>query len=540
LTVDPKWIRSRADRLAIEQGCYFEEKAGLKVIAFIERFCRQSIGKWAGKALRLFEWQKDFLMRLFGWKQADGRRRYKSAYMEVAKKNGKSTLLAPLLLYLALCDGEAVPDIHINAAARDQAKIIFDEAVRMINASPDLLKRVRINDSKADKTIHFPENDGSISANSADVASKDGANASVVAFDELHRQGGNYKQWLVFKYAGVAREQFIRLVITTAGEDHVGPWHDQRELSDRINSGASDDITHLGVVYRALPEDDINDPATWRKANPSMGLTIREEDFRRELEQAKGSPRDLAEFLRLRLGIVIGGAKKLFDMVAWAACGEEGEDFDPDVNEGKPWHCGLDLSSTTDLSAFVAIRGDEEDGFDIRCRFWLPEDNIVHLENQDNQPYRAWSDMGLITLTPGPRIDYAFIFNELKEIAEENEITTFLADPALAFAICDRLKEETDIPVEYLRQGFISLGPPTKEVERMVGLHKLRHGNNPVLTWCVMNAVASKDAAGNIKIDKDKSQQKVDGAAALVDAYAGYMIGAPTVEPYISFVGASQ
>jgi len=533
--VDRKWIRCRADLVAIEEGCYFDERAGLKVIAFIERFCRQSIGEWAGQPIRLFDWQKDFLMRLFGWKRPDGRRRFKSAYLEMAKKNGKSTLLAPLLLYLALADGESVPDIHINATARDQAKIIFDEQVRMIRASPMLARRAKILDSKADKRIIFHECNGTIQANSADTASKDGANASVVAFDELHRQGANYKQWLVFKYAGVARRQFIRIVITTAGEEHAGPWHDQRVLSEAINDGNSEDTSHLGVVYRAKPEDDIDDPETWRKANPSMGLTIEEDDFARELEQAKGSPRDLAEFLRLRLGIVVGGDTKLFDPIAWAACGGE-----PDVCEGDPWHCGLDLSSTTDLSAFVAIRGNEAEGYDVLCKFWLPKDNVVGLEHRDNQPYRAWEAMGLITLTPGPRIDYAFIFAEIEAFAEDNEIASFIADPALAFAICDRLIEELGIPVLYLRQGFFSISPPTKEVERLVGIKKFRHGNHPVLTWNILNSIAVKDAAGCVKIDKDKSSHKVDGAYALVDAYAGIMLSDPDVEPYITVVGAPR
>ena len=315
--VPKHWIRNPSDTLAIEQGCFFDESAGRFVCDFIEAFCRQSKGRWAGKALKLLEWQRDLLMRLFGWKGSDGKRRFRRAYVEVAKKNGKSTLIAALNLYLLLADGEGAPEIYLNACDRSQARIIFDESKRMVEASPDLRKRIKAVNHKA--RLVCASNNGVILANSADAPNKDGLNPSATIFDELHRQP-NRLLWDVFEYAGAAREQPLILSITTAGEDDSGVWHEQREYSEKVTAGEIPDITHLGIVYRALATDDIDDPETWKKANPSLGETIRFEDFKRELEEAKEVPIKLNNFKRLRLNIITRDEAKYFDMTHWDAC----------------------------------------------------------------------------------------------------------------------------------------------------------------------------------------------------------------------------
>lgn len=315
--VPPEWIRGPADVLAIEQGCWFDVSAGQFACEFIESFCVQSKGRWAGTLLKLLAWQRDLIMRLFGWKRADGKRRYRRAYIEVAKKNGKSTLIAALTLLLLIADGENSPEIYLNACSRDQARIIFDEARRMVEASGTLRKRIAVKDHRA--RLICGANHGAVIANSADAPDKDGLNPHATIFDELHRQS-NRRLWEMFEYASAAREQPLILSITTAGEDDEGVWHEQREYSESVNEGTIPDITHLGVVYRALDSDDVDDPATWRKANPSLGETISFEDFQRELTEAKTVPVKLANFKRLRLNIIGRDEGKYFDMNAWDDC----------------------------------------------------------------------------------------------------------------------------------------------------------------------------------------------------------------------------
>lgn len=510
--VDRRWIRGPADELAIENGCYFDEEAGEKVCEFIETFCRQSKGKWAGELIKLLDWQRDFLMRLFGWKRADGRRRFRTAYLEVPKKNGKSTMLSALILVLLLIDGEAAPEIYLNACDTDQAAIIFEEAKRMVEASEELKARLEIIDSK--KRIVHPAGNGVIKTNSSIAASKDGLNPSGIIFDELHRQP-NRLLWEVFEFAGASREQPLTVSITTAGEDTEGPWHEQRELSEKINAGIIPDTTHLGVVYRAMEEDDLDDPAVWKRCNPSLGVTIREEDFVHDHAKAKRTPADWANFRRLRLNLVTREEARFITPEAWAAC-----DGKPRSLSGRSFFGGLDLSSTTALSAFAAIAGDSEEGYDLHVRFWLPEDNIVDLERQHGVPYRAWANAGLIELTPGSVIDYGFIRRAVNDLADEGELRKLLVDPYNATKLALELRESDGLEVEFIRQGFLPLSAPTKELERLILGRKIRHGGHPILRWMVSNAVAVRDEAGSVKLSKKKARKPIDGMAAAVNAVA--------------------
>lgn len=510
---DEHWVRTPADRKAISDGCYFDRTEGEYVCDFIETFCRQSKGRWGGEPLKLLDWQRDFLMRLFGWRTADNRRRFKRAYLEVAKKNGKSTLVSALTLVLLLADGERAPEVYCNAVDREQASIVFDEAARMVRASPELAKRLEIIDYR--KRIVCAASHGKIQANSADVPSKDGVNASAWIFDELHRQNTR-ELYDIFRYAGASREQPLEISITTAGEDTSGIWHELRDYSEKVNAGVIADTSHLGVVYRAIEEDDLDDPATWRKANPSLGVTISEEDFGRELAEAKEVPAKLANFKRLRLNLVVRGDATFIRSDQWSAC-----DGIPVIERHAPVYMGGDLSSLDDLTAVVLLSGDEVDGYDVLSRFWLPEENIVDLERKHQVPYREWANSGLIELTPGNVVDYSFVRREIVTLSAEYDVRKVLFDPYNAAKLAIELREQDGLPVEFLRQGFLSLSDPTKQLLRLILGQKLRHGGNPILSWHASNAIVEQDAAGNLKLSKKKSKKKIDGMAALVNAIAG-------------------
>ena len=461
-------------------------------------------------------WQRDFVMRLFGWKRPNGLRRYLRAYLEIAKKNGKSTLLSAIGLYLLVADSEGSPEIYLNACDAKQAAIIFREQVRMVGASPDLRSRLTIYDSATNKRVVYAAKNGAIIVNSSIAASKDGLNPSATFFDELHRQATR-ALWEVFEYASAAREQPLRLSITTAGEEEDGVWFEEREYAEQVNAGLIDDITFLGIVYRALPTDDIDSPATWKKANPSLGATISAEDFARELREAKALPVKLANFKRLRLNIVCREATKFLAAGEWDECAGP---IAPDQARRRRCWAGLDLSSVSDLSALAVVWFDAAGVCDAALRFWLPADNIAELERKHRAPYQQWAAAGFITLTPGNVIDYAFIRREIKAAAAAGELRKLLADPHNATKLCIELREDDGLPVEFIRQGFISLNAPTKELQRRVMGRTLRHGGNPVLRWMAHNAVAVQDAAGNIKLTKSKGRQKIDGMAALVNALA--------------------
>lgn len=395
----------------------------------------------------------------------------------------------------------------------------------MVEKSPELDARLQV--IRSNGHIVDPVGYGKIQKNSADVPSADGVNASAVVFDELHRFK-NRSLWDVMEFAGVSRRQPLRIVITTAGEEAEGPWYEQRQYSDQVNAGIVKDVTHLGVVYRAMPDDDLDAPATWRKANPSMGITINEEDFAREWEKAKLTPVDRAKFLRLRLGIIAAGPAAFIEHEKWDKCNAV-----PRLDDDEPCYLGLDLAETQDLAALADVRGNDADGIDVRMDFWLPRDNVVELEQRHQQPYREWARMGLITLTPGNVIDYAFIRRRINTIAASKQVRKILIDPHCAVKLGVELKEDDGLPVEYIRQGFISLSDPTKQLLRMILKKSIRHGANPILRWHANNAVVVTDAAGNIKLSKEKSRKKIDGLAALVNAIAGLNSETTDTEPSV-------
>src|ERR1044072_5174859 len=272
-------------------------------------------------------------MRMFGWFRADKTRRFRSVYVEIPKKNGKSTLISAITLYLAIADGEKAPEVYLNAVDREQANIVFEESCRMTEPPPALSKL--LNMRRYHGTITDPRNYGKIQKNSADAPSKDGVNASATIFDEIHRFKPR-ELWDVMTSAGISREQPLRIVITTAGEEPDGVWYEQREFSEKVNAGVIQNTTHLGIVYRAKREadeggpDDLDDPDAWRKANPSMGVTMSIEDFAREFEDAKArGGAELANFLRLRLGIVVRAEGAFIGAEAWDRCAGV-PDPDPD------------------------------------------------------------------------------------------------------------------------------------------------------------------------------------------------------------------
>lgn len=526
--VPSKWIRSPADELAVREGCYFDPRPPEMIREFLGEFCRQSIDVWQGQPLELIDWQwDDFVGPLYGWHQADGRRRFKSAYLQVAKKNGKSTLISGLSIAELVISGVGVPTIYLAACDKKQTGIVYDELVRMIEASPELLGRLRI--KRSDSQVFYDEINGKIEALSKIAESKDGFNPSLVIFDELHRHKSP-DLWNVMLHAGAARRNKLRIAITTAGTaedvERNTICYQQYRHSKRVLSGEVPDTTHLAVIYEAGDGDpdgvDIDDPAVWRAANPSMGATIDEREFRAELETAKLDPLQLQLFLQLRLNLWVSGRKRLFSVQAWR---KGNGPVDLEALRGRPCYGGLDLSSTLDMSAFALVFPDDAgESFDVLVFFWLPSEAGMERERLNRPVYMRWASQGLVKMTDGAAIDYRVIRDDINALAALYDLRVIEADPDNATHLLTLLGDEDGIKVELIRQGGRSLNAPTKELLRLVVEGLLRHGGNEVLAWMAGNAVGVRDSNDNLRLDKEKSGEKIDGMAALVNALAGYLL----------------
>lgn len=528
--VDPRWIRNASDRSAIKAGCWFDDEAAERVCGFFEKFLCHSKGRYRKKPFRLEAWQRDFLSRLFGWKNADGFRRFREAYLEIPKKNGKSTLLSGLCL-LGLFE-EPGAEVYVGAVDRSQASIIFDESSRMTRSSPSLAKHLRIIPSK--KRITYPANDAKFEAMSADAPSKDGVDASLCVLDETHRHRTD-ALYEVMQYAGAARDQPLLINITTAGiANKHALWHRLHDQAVAIEKGSTDDLTFLGVIYAADPErDDLDDPATWRKCNPSMGGgVIKEADFAKDYAKAKRLPRTLANFLRLRMNVAQEQAIRWLPVSKWDALADP---IDLEELRGETCYGALDLSSVKDLSA-LTLAFPRDEGIRFVNFIFVPEETVIERGELDQVPYPAWADAGHLILTPGNSTDHAAIREKVKELAGMFDLVLFGGDPWGIDQLLGQIADD-GTPVRKIRQGYASLSAPCKELERIILSGQMRHDGNPCVRWAVGNVAVEQDAAGNIKPSKAKSTERIDPVCSTVMALALVMGNSNNAVPSITIIG---
>ena len=496
--------------LNLPDGAYYDEDAADRAVRFFS-LLNLVEGKGAGKSWELLPWQEYEVVRpLFGYRRADGSRLYRTVWVEVPRKNAKTTLAAGLALYALVADGEAAPQVIIGARDRQQARLCFDLARKMVQASPALSKRCRAVRSY----IEHPKSGGVIRTVSADAAGQHGLSASFVIVDEVHAHRDR-ELWDVLATSTGARAQPVVMGITTAGvyDPHSIAW-ELHTYAERVAAGELTDPYFLGVVYGAEPEEDYTDPDVWRRVNPSLGYAISEDYLREEVARCAVSPARQTTFRQLHLNVWTSEVSRWIDPAAWDA---NGGPLRPIVPGEVRAYAGLDLSSTTDVSAFVVVRPHEDGTFDVHPHFWLPSADILERERRDRLPYREWAAAGFLTFTDGNIVDYAAIRNRVVDLADEFGGFTVGYDPWNATGIVTELMGAglTCVPV---RQGFATLSSPTKELERLILGEKVRHAGNPVLKAHVGAALVQSDAAGNVKPDKGKSSARIDGVVALVMA----------------------
>lgn len=513
LTCDEKWVRTDADRKAVASGCYFDEAAGLRVVQFVETFLKLNKGKWAGKPFQLMPWQiNDVLMPVFGWKRENGTRRYRVAYIEIPKKNGKSAIASAISLYMLMADGESGAEVYSAAADRQQASIVFNEAASMVRASPMLLSRLEVIDSR--KTIAYRANNSFFRALAADSDSNEGLNIHSLIFDELHAQKSP-KLWDALRYGGAARSQPLMMAITTAGVDRHSIAWEQHEYAQNVLNGVIEDDSYFAYIRAAAPEDDWTAEETWYKANPSLGVTIDIDDFRKDCAEAREIPRKENPFKRYRLNLWTEQEHRWLPMAGWDAASGS---VNADALAGRTCWGGLDLSIRGDLSAFVLVFPDDDDGYTLLPWFWIPEDDATTREHADRVPYLTWARQGFISLTSGNEVDYRVIRAAINEAAKKYNIRDVGFDRWNACQLRQQLQDDDGIDMVDFGQGFASMSAPSKHFELLVKAGKIRHGGHPVLRWNASNAVADMDPAGNIKPTKDpkKMRGRIDGIVASI------------------------
>ncbi|MCD0152836.1 terminase large subunit, partial [Streptococcus agalactiae] len=471
-------------------------------------------GTWAGKPFKLLPWQEQIIRDLFGIVKKDGYRQFNTAYIEIPKKMGKSELAAAVALLLCCGDFEERAEVYGCAADRQQASIVFEVAADMVRMCPALNKRVKILASQK-RIVYLPTN-SFYQVLSAEAYSKHGFNIHGVVFDELHTQPNRKLFDVMTKGSGDARTQPLYFLITTAGTDTNSICYETHQKAKDILEGRKVDPTFYPVIYGADESDDWTDPLTWKKANPSLGVTVPIEKVKMACESAKQNPGEENAFRQLRLNQWVKQAVRWMPMEKWDACSFV---VNEEELEGRVCYGGLDLSSTTDLTAFVLVFPpvDEDDKYVILPYFWLPEDTISLRVRRDHVPYDIWERQEKIGTTEGNVVHYAHIEKFIERLGEKFNIKEIAFDRWGAVQMVQNL-EAMGFTVVPFGQGFKDMSPPTKELMKLTLEQKIAHGGHPVLRWNMDNIFIRTDPAGNIKADKEKSTEKIDGAIATIMA----------------------
>ena len=495
------------------EDSHYDEGAADYAVNFIQCLSHTK-GTWAGKPFDLIPWQEQIIRDIFGILKPNGYRQFNTAYIEIPKKQGKSELAAAVALLLTCGDGEERAEVYGCAADRQQASIVFEVAADMIRMCPALAKRCKIL-SATKRIIYIPTN-SFYQVLSAEAYSKHGFNIHGVVFDELHTQPNRKLFDVMTKGSGDARMQPLYFLITTAGTDTKSICYETHQKAKDILAGRKVDPTFYPVIYGADEGDDWTDPDVWRKANPSLGITVGLDKVRAACESARQNPTEENSFRQLRLNQWVKQAVRWMPMEKWDLC--SGKVRDEEL-EGRVCYGGLDLSSTTDITAFVLVfppEGDD-DRYIVRPWFWIPEESVDLRVRRDHVPYDIWERQGFLKTTEGNVVHYGFIESFIEELGEKYNIREIAFDRWGAVQMSQNL-EGMGFTVVPFGQGFKDMSPPTKELMKLVLEKRVAHGGHPVLRWMMDNVFIRKDPAGNIKPDKEKSTEKIDGAVAMIMA----------------------
>jgi len=491
----------------------FDEAKAQRAVEFI-RCLKHTKGRWRGQAFDLLPWQETIIRDVFGTVKEDGFRQYNTAYVEIPKKNGKSELAAGVALYMTCGDNEWGAEVYGCASDRQQASIVFDVAVDMVEQCPALKKRIK--PVMSVKRLVYKPTNSFYQVLSAEAYTKHGLNVHAVIFDELHSQPNRELFDVMTKGSGDARTQPLFFLITTAGTDRHSVCFEQHQKAEDILCGRKADPTFYPVIYGAEDDADWTSEEVWYRANPSLGHTIDIGKVRNACLSARDNPAEENIFRQLRLNQWVKQSTRWMQMEKWDACA-----FPVDEGEllGRECYGGLDLSSSIDITAFVLVfpPRDDTERYVFLPFFWIPEENMVRRVRRDHVPYDVWEKQGFLETTEGDVIHYGFIESFIEDLGKRFHIKEIAFDRWGAVQMVQNL-EGLGFTVVPFGQGFKDMSPPTKRLMELVLERNVAHGGHPVLRWMMDNIFVRTDPAGNIKPDKEKSTEKIDGAVAAIMA----------------------
>lgn len=494
----------------------FDDAKANRAIKFIETFCKHSKGELAGKPLKLALFQLAYVSALFGFVDREtGYRRYTESFFFVARKSGKSTMLAAIALYMLMADGESGSEVYSVASKRDQANILFDQAHEMIKQSPDLNKNIR----KRKSDLYFPHNFSKMQSLGKNSNSLDGLNAQLVVIDELHSiQDRNLYE--VMKQSQSARTQPLLIMITTAGTHRGTIFDDLYEYACNVVDGNFEDDNFLPIMYELDHKAEFKMPDRWQKANPALGISKKVEDLERKVARAKNNPNDLTGILTKDFNI-----RETTDS-AWLTFEDIVNEATFDIKDFAGWYAigGADLSITTDLSCATLLFVDPDTEIRyVHQMYWLPQDNLQKRVEEDKIPYDKWHEQGYLRLCSGNTIDYSDITDWFLEMLNEYDITPLWIyyDNYSARYWVDEM-EGYGFKMIRTQQGARTLSLPMQNMGADLQKNKINYNNHPILKWCLTNTGVETDRNGNIVPIKNQSpKRRIDGTASMLDAYVG-------------------
>lgn len=507
-------------------GAWWDERAAQAACAFFPRYLRHTEAEWAGQPFTLQPWQRDRILRpIFGWRRADGTRLVRVVWIEVPRKNGKTELAAGIALLLLVGDAESGGQVYAMAVDKDQAKIVFGKAGVMVGLSDDLRRHIEVYKT----AIFCPQLMASFKPLSKGVGGKHGFSPSAAIGDEVHEWRDGELADVVHK-GTAARRQPLEIYITTSGIAGDGYGWEMHELAAQVLRGEIVDPTFLPVLFGAAPDADWRAEETWRAANPNYGVSVKPDYMRAEAEKARRSPRAESYFKRFHLNIWTEQAVRWLpiERPGWRGCTQAPDD--PLLWRSLPaemalrvCYGGLDLSLTRDLSSLCLLfpPRDARERWTAIWRFWLPRAAVEEQPIARRVRYERFAEMGALTLTDDNVVDYPLIRETILADAKAFDLQWLGIDRYNASQLAGELREQHGLPVEWFGQGYLSMSPACKQLERLVIAEQLEHGSNPVAAWMARNAAVERDAADNIKPTKPKAADKIDGIVALAMAVGG-------------------
>jgi len=498
-----------------DRGFYFDEEIASEALELFPQLVVHVEGEWAGQPLKLSPWQQFILWNIFGWRrESDGTRRFRKAYVSIARKNGKSLFASGMALYLLVADTplEYGAQIYCAATKEDQARIVFRVAKRIAQTSPALKKRLET----FQRSITFPKTMGWIQPIGSDSNTQDGYNPHCVIRDELHAWQERHRGTAeVLATGGGARTQPLEITITTAGSDNSQLWVEEdtycQKVLESATTGQVIDDERFVFIATMGREDDPFDPANWPKANPNLGVSVKADYLASQANEAKNKPGCYNQFLRYHCNRQVADSERWMRPETWAACDAPLSDLD-----GRDCYGGLDIGTRDDLASFVLVFP-VDDSYELLCWAWCCDDGP---RDMFREPFSSFVRNEEIILTSGDTTDFGAIYQVIEKAARKYQIRSLAYDPNNATEMGQNLESNYGLEIEAFFQSTRKFNEPVRELSKMVAEKRIRHGGNRLLEWAVGNVVLREDAAGLVMPDKKKSHEKIDPAVAMLMAFS--------------------